>query len=62
MQLKAPDASFLDTQVLPYNCIYSAERLVQDANYPTKTSMGSGPFVFVEQSMVSHWLGKRFDE
>ena len=48
MKLKAPDASFLDTLALPYNCIYSADRLAQDANYPAKTVMGSGPFVFVE--------------
>ena len=61
MQLKAPDASFLDTLALPYNCIYSAARLAQDANYPAKTVMGSGPFVFVEHVNGSHWIGKRFD-
>jgi peptide/nickel transport system substrate-binding protein len=62
MRLKAPDASFLDTLALPYNCIYSAERLAQDANYPAKTVMGSGPFVFVEHVNGSHWVGKRFDK
>src|SRR5262245_31944717 len=61
MKLKAPDASFLDTLALPYNCIYSAARLAQDANYPAKTVMGSGPFVFVEHVSGSHWIGKRFD-
>jgi len=61
MKLKAPDASFLDTLALPYNCIYSADRLAQDANYPAKTVMGSGPFVFVEHINGSHWIGKRFE-
>jgi peptide/nickel transport system substrate-binding protein len=61
MKLKAPDASFLDTLALPYNCIYSADRLAQDANYPAKTVMGSGPFVFVEHVNGSHWIGKRFE-
>src|SRR5262245_21223138 len=62
MQLKAPDAAFLDTLALPYNCIYSAERLSQDANYPAKSVMGSGPFFFVEHVKCSHWVGKRFDK
>ena len=48
MKIKEPDASFLDTLALPYNCIYSAAKLAQDANFPAKTVMGSGPFVFVE--------------
>jgi peptide/nickel transport system substrate-binding protein len=61
MTLKGPDASFLDTLALPYNCIYSADRLAQDPNYPAKTVMGSGPFVFVEHVNGSHWIGRRFD-
>jgi peptide/nickel transport system substrate-binding protein len=61
MKLKAPDASLLDTLALPYNCLYSADRLVQDANFPAKTVLGSGPFVFVEYRAGSHWIGKRFD-
>jgi ABC-type oligopeptide transport system substrate-binding subunit len=62
MKLKAPDGSFLDTLALPYNCIYSAERLARDGNYPAKTVMGSGPFQFVEHVNGSHWVGKRFDK
>jgi peptide/nickel transport system substrate-binding protein len=61
MKLKAPDASFLSGIALPYNCIYSADKLTQDANFPAKTVMGSGPFVFVEHRAGSHWVGKRFD-
>jgi peptide/nickel transport system substrate-binding protein len=62
MRIKAPDASFLETLALPYNCIYSAAKLVEDANFPAKTVMGSGPFVFVEHRNGSHWVGKKFDK
>lgn len=61
MKIKAPDASFLDTLALPYNCLYSAAKLAEDANFPAKAVMGSGPFVFVEHRNGSHWVGKRFD-
>jgi len=62
MKIKQPDASFLETLALPYNCIYSAAKLAEDANFPAKTVMGSGPFVFVEHRNGSHWVGKRFDK
>ena len=62
MRIKEPDASLLDSLALPYNCIYSAARLTEDANFPAKTVMGSGPFVFVEHRNGSHWVGKRFDK
>jgi peptide/nickel transport system substrate-binding protein len=61
MKIKEPDASFLDTLALPYNCVYSAAKLAEDANFPAKTVMGSGPFVFVEHRNGAHWVGKRFD-
>jgi peptide/nickel transport system substrate-binding protein len=62
MTLKAPDASFLDSLALPYNCIYSAARLAEDPNFPAKTVMGTGPFMFVEHRNGAHWIGKRFDK
>ena len=61
MKIKEPDASFLDTLALPYNCIYSAAKLAAGRQFPAKTVMGSGPFVFVEHRNGSHWVGKRFD-
>jgi peptide/nickel transport system substrate-binding protein len=61
MRIKAPDASFLATLALPYNCIYSAAKLAEDPNFPAQTVLGSGPFVFVEHRNGSHWIGKRFD-
>jgi peptide/nickel transport system substrate-binding protein len=62
LKLKAPDSSLLDSLALPYNCIYSADRLAQDPNFPAKNVMGSGPFMFVEHRPGSHWVGKRFDK
>jgi peptide/nickel transport system substrate-binding protein len=62
IMLREPDASFLDTLALPYNCLYSADRLAEDPNFPAKTVMGSGPFVFVEHRAGSHWTAKRFDK
>lgn len=62
MKLKAPDASFLSTLALPYNCVYSADKLAQDPQFPSKTVMGSGPYVFVEHQNGAHWTGKRFDQ
>jgi peptide/nickel transport system substrate-binding protein len=62
MKLKAPDSSFLSTLALPYNCVYSADKLAQDPESPSKTVMGSGPFVFVEHQAGAHWTGKRFDK
>ncbi len=61
MTLKEPDSSFLDTVGLPYNCIYSADKLAQDANYPAKQVMGTGPFVFGEHVNGAHWTGTRFE-
>ena len=45
----------------PFNCVYSAKKLAQDANYPAKEPMGTGAFQFVEYVKGSHWSGKRFD-
>lgn len=61
MKLKAPDASFLDTLALPYNCIYSAARLAEDPQFPAKKVMGTGPFVFDAHVNGAYWAGKRFE-
>ncbi|HVM80999.1 MAG TPA: ABC transporter substrate-binding protein, partial [Stellaceae bacterium] len=46
----------------PWNCIYSAARLKEDANFPKTHVMGSGAFVFVEHVKGERWVGKRFDK
>ena len=62
IKLKAPDAEFLDLLALPFNCVYSAEKLAQDPQFPAKTILGTGPFVATEHVAGSHFSGKRFDK
>ncbi len=60
-RIKQADAGMLSNFASPWNCVYSAAKLAEDPLYPTKTIMGTGPFVFVEHVAGSHWVGKRFD-
>lgn len=60
-RLSEPNPSFMTVLANPYNCIYSAARLAADPRYPERTVMGSGPFVFVERTPGSAWIGRRFD-
>lgn len=46
----------------PWNCVYSAKKLAQKPNYPATEPMGTGPFVFVENSPGSHMSARRFDD
>lgn len=62
MRLKAPDPGFLDLLALPFNCIYRADKLADDPQFPAKTILGTGPFVATEHVAGSHFLGKRFDK
>jgi peptide/nickel transport system substrate-binding protein len=45
----------------PWNCVYSAEKLAENPNYPATEVMGTGPFLFVENVKGSHWTAKRND-
>ncbi|MGE0698693.1 MAG: ABC transporter substrate-binding protein [Hyphomicrobiaceae bacterium] len=60
-RLRTPSPAFLVALASPFNCLYSAVRLAQNANYPATEVMGSGPFQFVERVPGSHWVAKRFD-
>jgi peptide/nickel transport system substrate-binding protein len=60
--LKAADAAFLDLLALPFNCIYRAEKLAADPQFPAKTILGTGPFVATEHVAGAHFIGKRFDK
>ncbi|MBV8131173.1 MAG: ABC transporter substrate-binding protein [Alphaproteobacteria bacterium] len=59
--LQWPDAAMLANFASPWNCIYSAARLKEDALFPKTHVLGSGPFVFVEHVKGDHWIGKRWD-
>ena len=60
--LKWPEASMLANFASPWNCIYSAAKLKEDANFPKAHVLGTGPFMFVEHVKGDHWSGKRFDK
>ena len=59
--LQWPDAAMLANFASPWNCIYSAAKLKEDASFPKTHVLGSGPFVFVEHVKGDHWIGKRWD-
>jgi peptide/nickel transport system substrate-binding protein len=60
--LSKPDAAMLANFASPWNCVYSAAKLKEDANFPRANILGSGPFKFVEQVKGSHWIGERFED
>ena len=58
--LNEPASGFLTTLASPWHCIYSAKKLNEDADYPAKVIMGSGPFTFDEFSAGAYWRGAKF--
>ncbi|MBI3706121.1 MAG: ABC transporter substrate-binding protein [Proteobacteria bacterium] len=61
-KMKAVNAAMLEHFASPWNCIYSAKRLAEDANFPKTNVMGTGPFIFTEHVKGSHVAGKRNDK
>src|SRR5689334_4165387 len=61
-KLKAVNSSFMALLASPFNCVYSAAKLKQNAKYPETEVMGSGPFRLVEHVRGSHWTAKRNDD
>ena len=61
-KLKNVNASMLDNFASPFNCVYSAAKLKEDAKFPEKTVLGSGAFQFVEYVRGSHLTTKRFED
>ncbi len=60
--LQWPDAAMLANFASPWNCIYSAQKLKEDPQYPKTHVLGTGPFVFVAHEKGAHWIGKRWDK
>jgi peptide/nickel transport system substrate-binding protein len=60
--LQWPEAAMSANFASPWNCIYSAAKLRDDALFPKTHVLGSGPFVFVEHVKGDHWTGKRWDK
>ncbi len=61
-RLKQPDPQFLDLLALPFNCVYRAEKLAQDPQFPATNILGTGPFVPTGHVAGASFSGKRFDK
>lgn len=61
-RLKQPDARFLELLALPFNCVYRAEKLAQDPQFPATNILGTGPFVATGHVAGASFEGKRFDK
>lgn len=59
--MRWPEAGMLANFASPWNCIYRAEKLADDAKFPEKTILGSGPFTFVEHVPGTSLSGKRWE-
>ncbi len=62
VKLSQPNAAMLDVLAVPTGCIYSAELLESDPEYPARKVMGSGPFEFVSFTPGTEWVAERFDD
>jgi peptide/nickel transport system substrate-binding protein len=59
--LQWPEAAMLANFASPWNCIYSAAKLAQDAEFPKTHVLGTGAFAFVEYEKGKYWRGRRWD-
>lgn len=58
-KLKAVDAGFTQLLASPWNLIYSAAKLKQDAHYYDTHVDGTGPFTFVSNDKGVDWVATR---
>ena len=61
-KLSAVNPAMLEHFASPWNCIYSAAKLKDDPQFPTKTIMGTGAFKFTEHVKGSHVAGVKYDK
>lgn len=61
-KLSAVNPAMLEHFASPWNCVYSAAKLKDDPQFPTKTIMGTGAFRFTEHVKGSHVSGVKNDK
>jgi peptide/nickel transport system substrate-binding protein len=61
-RLKRANRALLYAFANPFNCIYSAAKLKENASFPVRNVMGTGPFKFTEHVAGAHWKGERFKD
>ena len=59
INLKFPTSAFIPSLSQPFNYIYPAAKLAEDANYFKTHTLGSGPFVFKSEQRGANWVGVR---
>src|SRR3546814_5332695 len=59
--LKYPSGAFIPALAIPYNFIYSKDKLDQDQHWYEQNVMGSGPFVFDQRQPGAFISGVRND-
>lgn len=60
-RLSERNSSMMEVFANPWNCVYSAEKLKSDPNYPAQVVMGTGPFRFIDRVRDQVWRAERFD-
>lgn len=58
--LSQPNNAMLLNFASPFDCIYSAARLKDNAKYPESNVLGTGPFAFEAHVAGAHWHGRRY--
>ena len=61
-KLSAVNPAMLEHFASPWNCVYSAAKLKDDPQFPTKAIMGTGAFRFTEHVKGSHVSGVKNDK
>jgi peptide/nickel transport system substrate-binding protein len=61
-RLSRPNSAMLIYLASPYHCLYSAAKLGQDARYPERNVMGTGPFKFKSHVAGAVWEGVRNED
>ena len=59
-KLSRPNNAMLLNFASPFDCIYSADKLKDDAQFPQRNVLGSGPFVFEAHAPGVQWSGRRY--
>ncbi|MBI3993672.1 MAG: ABC transporter substrate-binding protein [Candidatus Lambdaproteobacteria bacterium] len=58
-KLKFASPAFMPALAVPFNFLYSADKLAQDIHWYEKNVLGSGPFKFKSRSPGANWVGER---
>ena len=60
-KLKFASAAFIPALAIPFNWVYSADKLAKDQLFPEKNILGSGPFKFKSFEAGAFWNGVRYE-